>query len=215
MRYRAILFDMDGVLIDSEALMCKVGILALRDFGVSARAEDFAPFVGRGEDRYLGGVAEKYGVAYRPEMKQRLYAYYAQLVGQEAEVPERVLEVLEALKKSGRRLAVCSSADRVKVEANLHAIGAYEGLFDAVITGTDICRNKPDPEIYLTGAARLSAAPSECLVVEDAPSGLMAAQAGGMDAVGITSSFPEAILCRDVQPKYVIDKFCKLENIVL
>ena len=61
MKYEAILFDMDGVLIDSEELMAKTGIMALRDYGIEAVPEDFVPFVGRGEDLYIGGVAEKYG----------------------------------------------------------------------------------------------------------------------------------------------------------
>ena len=61
MRYQAILFDMDGVLIESEAFMAKTGVRALADFGITAKPEDFAEFVGQGEDRYVGGVAEKYG----------------------------------------------------------------------------------------------------------------------------------------------------------
>ena len=61
---KAILFDMDGVLIDSESLMAKSGILALRDYGIDPVPEDFVPFVGRGEDKYIGGVAAKHGLTY-------------------------------------------------------------------------------------------------------------------------------------------------------
>ena len=126
-----------------------------------------------GEHRYVGGVAEKYGVPYRTEMKDYLYTCYGEHVKEEANIPDGVLDVLHTLRARGYRLAVCSSADRVKVLMNLSAIGADEALFDHLVTGTDIKNPKPDPEIYLTGAASLGLAPSECIVVEDAPSGIL------------------------------------------
>ena len=168
MAWKAVLFDMDGVLIDSEEYMAKTGVRALKKYGIDAKESDFAEFVGCGENRYVGGVAEKYGVPYRTEM------------------------------------AVCSSADRVKVLMNLSAIGAEESLFDQLVTGTDIKNPKPDPEIYLTGAASLGLAPSECIVVEDAPSGIRAAHAAGIKAIGLATSFPADYLREQAQPEYLL-----------
>ncbi len=74
MSWKAVLFDMDGVLIDSEEYMAKTGVRALKKYGIEAKESDFAEFVGCGENRYVGGVAEKYGVPYRTEMKEYLYA---------------------------------------------------------------------------------------------------------------------------------------------
>ena len=74
MSWKAVLFDMDGVLIDSEEYMAKTGVRALKKYGIEAKESDFAEFVGCGENRYVGGVAEKYGVPYRTEMKDYLYA---------------------------------------------------------------------------------------------------------------------------------------------
>ena len=62
MAWKAVLFDMDGVLIDSEEYMAKTGVRALKKYGIDAKESDFAEFVGCGENRYVGGVAEKYGV---------------------------------------------------------------------------------------------------------------------------------------------------------
>ena len=211
---KAILFDMDGVLIDSETLMAKSGILALRDYGLDPQPEDFIPFVGRGEDKYIGGVAHKYGLTYDPEMKARAYHYYGLYVEKEAFVPEDVHKVLTAVKAKGYRIAVCTSADYAKVVHNLRAIGLAEDFFDAFVTGDNIQNLKPHPEIYQTGAKLTGAKPEECLVVEDAPSGIQAAHAAGMKAVGITSSFSGDYLAEKSQPDYIIHALTGLLDIV-
>jgi len=72
----AVLFDMDGVLIDSEPLICRAAMAGLAEFGIHAREADFLPFVGAGEDRYIGGVAEAYGKPYVIEMKRQVNARY-------------------------------------------------------------------------------------------------------------------------------------------
>ena len=211
---KAILFDMDGVLIDSEELMAKSGILALRDYGVNCVAEDFIPFVGRGEDKYIGGVAQKYGLAFDPAMKARAYYYYGLYVESEAFVPKHVHEVLTAIKQRGYKIAVCTSADYAKVLHNLRAIGVNEDFFDAFVTGDRIQNLKPHPEIYLTGASLVGVKPEDCLVVEDAPSGIKAAHAGGMKAVGIATSFSADFLVQESSPDYVIHELDELLEIV-
>lgn len=214
MQYRAILFDMDGVLIDSERLMAKVGVVTLRAFGVEAKETDFAEFVGTGEDSYIGGVSRKYGVPYDPVMKKHLYANYGELVQAADIVPKNAQKVLRTLKELGLQLAVCSSADREKVACNLAALGVEEDFFTAVVTGSEIEHLKPAPDIYLRGAALVGVQPEQCLVVEDAPSGIRAAHAGGMRAVGITSSFPRQLLREQVAPEYLIDDLIELLDIV-
>ena len=209
-QYKAVLFDMDGVLIDSEALMTKVGILALRDYGIEAQPDDFIPFVGRGEDMYIGGVAKKYGREYDPEMKVRAYTYFGKYVEAEARVPDELPELLFRLKRLGYRICVCTSADWMKVEHNLRAIGAKKEDFDAFVTGDRIVRKKPDPEIYLKGAAMLGISPEHCAVVEDAPNGIMAAHAAGMFAIGIDTSFPAEVLKEQSAPDRIIHSLSEL-----
>lgn len=211
---KAVLFDMDGVLIDSETLMAKAGILALKDYGIDPKPEDFVPFVGRGEDKYIGGVAEKYGLTYTPEMKALAYRYYGQYVEREAFVPEDVHGALTAIKEKGLRTAVCTSADYAKVVHNLRAIGLAEDFFDAFVTGDRITHLKPHPEIYLTGARLVGVPQEKCLVVEDAPSGVKAAHAGGMKAVGIASSFSEDYLIKESNPDYIIHRLTELLEIL-
>lgn len=205
MKYKAILFDMDGVLIDSENLMCLSARQALEEFGVYAKPEDFLEFTGMGEDRYVGGVAEKYGVKYNPVMKERAYDHYGQQVAEKANVPQGVGQMLTELRSMGLVLAVCSAADLRKVRYNLQAIGVDEELFSALVTGSDVARKKPFPDIYLMGAEKIGMDPADCLVVEDAISGIQAAHSAGMDAVGVTSTFTVEQLTRDAQPEYLLD----------
>ncbi len=186
---RSVLFDMDGVLVDSEPVINEAAILGLAEYGVHALAEDFLPFVGTGEDRYIGGVAEKYGVKYLPEMKHRVYEIYLDIVPGRIRVFEGVLSLLEELKAHGVKAALASSADRIKIEANLKAAGIGFKLFEAMVSGEDVVNKKPAPDIYLSAAGKLGVSPSKCIVVEDAVNGVMAALKAGMACVGVSSSF--------------------------
>ena len=211
---KAMLFDMDGVLIDSEELMAKSGILALRDYGINAKAEDFVPFVGRGENLYIGGVARKYGVPFDPEMKERCYYYYGLDVEKEAFIPKEVPQILYTIRDMGYKIAVCTSADWNKVKHNLRAMGVERDFFDALVTGDHIQNLKPDPEIYLTGAKLIGIEPEACIVVEDSPSGIKAAHAGNMKAIGIDTSFPEELLINESHPDIMIHSLTELLDLL-
>ena len=77
---KAVLFDMDGVLIDSEVVMLHAAMEGFQPFGIDATPEDFAPYVGAGENAYLGNVARKYGVAYTPEVRDHVYDVYGEKI---------------------------------------------------------------------------------------------------------------------------------------
>ena len=213
MKYKAILFDMDGVLIESEYLMRASAIRALADYGVQAKHEDFLEFTGMGEDRFVGGVAEKHGLVYKAEMKELAYDYFGQRVKEEAHVPAGVKEMLEALHGKGLVLAVCSAADLRKVRYNLMAIGVDESIFTALVTGSDVARKKPFPDIYLEGARRIGMEPKDCLVIEDALSGIQAAHAAGMDAVGVPTTFSKEELAEKVHPEYLLNEIRELTDL--
>ena len=189
-----ILFDMDGVLVDSEHAIREACISMLAEHGVAAAHEDFKPFTGMGEIRFIGGVAEKYGLAYRPEMKERAYEIYGEIAAQHLKVYPGIPELVAALRGRGLKLAVASAADLVKVRINLGCMGLELSDFDAVVTGSEIKNLKPAPDIFLEAARRIGALPAETLVVEDAVSGVKAACAAGMRAVGVTTSFDGAVL---------------------
>ena len=213
MKYKAILFDMDGVLIESEFLMRHSAIRALADYGIEAKHEDFREFTGMGEDKFVGGVAEKYGHKYEFAMKELAYDYFGQDVKEMAEVPAGVKEMLMALHDKGLILAVCSAADLRKVKYNIQAIGVDESIFTALVTGSDVERKKPFPDIYLEGARRVGIDPKGCLVVEDAVSGIQAAHAAGMDAVGVPTTFSKEELKERVNPEYLLNEIKELTGL--
>lgn len=187
----AIIFDMDGVLVDTERFIAAAAIRFLRERGVEAKPADFLPFVGTGENRFIGGVAEKYGLRLDiEEAKRRTYEIYAELVHGQLEPLPGVREFIAAAQARGMKLAVASSADAVKIGINLREAGIPEKAFGAIVSAHDVTHTKPDPEIFLVAAAKLGVRPAECLVVEDAVNGVKAAKAAGMRCLGLTTTFP-------------------------
>ena len=185
----AVIFDMDGVLTDSELLINRAAIDGLREYGIDADAEDFRPFVGMGEDHYIRGVAQKYGLKYVPEIKARVYEIYFNLISGQLKAFPGVHALLDQLRAHSVRLGLASSADRIKIEANLKAINVDPAWFHGVIAGDEVGNMKPAPDIYLAAAKKLGVAPLHCCVIEDAVNGVRAAKAAGMRCVAVAHSF--------------------------
>jgi len=191
MNLKGILFDMDGVLVDSEEFICEAAICMFREKGIEVKAEDFVPFIGMGENRYLGGVAEKYHVPFDQERdKRRTYEIYEELTKGKLKALPGVHRFIEMCRKKGLKIAIATSADRVKLETNLRALQFPEGTIDATVNGLEVEHKKPDPEIYLVAAQKLGLHPEECLVVEDAVSGVKAGKAAGCKVLAVRTSFP-------------------------
>lgn len=195
MTVQAVIFDMDGVLTDSEPLINAAAMEMFREKGLAVRPEDFIPFVGAGENRYIGGVAEKYNFPLDIlAAKKRTYEIYLDLVPKRLEAFPGAQPVVNACRLAGLRTAVASSADRIKIEANLRRIGLPPESWDAIVTGEDVARTKPNPDIFLAAARLLNLTPDECAVVEDAPNGIQAAKAAGMRCIAVAQTFPAAKL---------------------
>jgi len=188
---RGVILDMDGVLCDSEPFICQAACRMFVDrYHIDVRPEDFVPFVGAGENRYLGGVAQKYGVKLDLEADKRYtYEVYLQIIRGRLEPLPGVREFISRCRRRGLKLAVATSADRIKLEGNLRQIGLPAENFDVCINGLDVQRKKPNPDIFLLAAQRLGLRPRQCLVVEDAPNGIQAGKAAGSPCLGLTTSF--------------------------
>ncbi len=213
MKIDTILFDMDGVLINSEELIVECCIDVLKEYGVNAVQNDFVPFYGMGEDNFIGGVSRKHGVEYNSSMKDKAYTKYRAKVKQMLGNDKTTINMLKELKKLGFKMAVASSADQIKVSANLDAIEAVEGIFDAVITGSDIVNKKPDPEIYIKAYKAVGSLPENCVVVEDAPSGIQAGNTAGILTIGVTSTFSKEGLSK-YNPNYIVSETPEIINLL-
>ena len=211
MNIQAILFDMDGVLVDSEPVITEASIRSLAHYGITAAEEDFKPFTGMGEDMFIGSVARKHGHEYLIEMKTRAYEIYGEIVDAHLKVYENTLRTLGAL--SHLRLALASSADLVKVHHNLRVAGIPLSTFGAIISSENAARKKPFPDLFLAAASGLGIDPANCIAIDDAVSGVQAAKASGAIAVGITTSFDEKTL-REAGADYIVSDIWELVDLV-
>lgn len=191
-KLKGVIFDMDGVLVDSEQFICEAAMQMFAERNVHVHPEDFLPFIGAGESRYIGGVAEKYRVTLDIEQaKARTYELYEVLVKGRLKPLPGVYDFIDTCRKANLKLAVATSADRVKMNVNLRELGLSESSFDATVNGSDVIHKKPDPEIFLKAASKLGLLPGECLVAEDAVNGIKAGKAAGCKCLGLTTSFSD------------------------
>jgi HAD superfamily hydrolase (TIGR01509 family) len=189
---RSVIFDMDGVLCDSEPFINEAAIGVLRDrYGLVTAPEEFLPFTGTGDARYISGVAAEHGLELDPERaKAELYQRYLAIIRGRLRPTPGAHAFLAACRAAGLRMALATSADAVKVDANLAEIAIDRNVFAVIVSGQDVTRRKPAPDIFLLTAERLRVPPGSCLVIEDALTGVRAAKAAGMRCLALATSFP-------------------------
>jgi len=189
-RTRAVVFDLDGVLVDSEGLHVEAWKAVFGRLGVEVTDEEYAHGVGMADVDWLRWLFERRGlpsegIAGCQRAKRR--AFQAILSGNVRPFPG-VVELVGVL-RGEFALGVASNSSRESVATVLRRLGVGEG-FGAVVGAEDVRRHKPHPEVYLRAAALLGVAPGACAVVEDSPLGIRAAKAAGMRCIGITNSLP-------------------------
>jgi len=190
-KIKAVIFDMDGVLTDSEPLINMAAIKMFEEYGIKVKPEDFHPFIGTGEERYIGGVAEKYNVPLDlKKAKKRTYEIYLELVPNHLNAFPGSVELVKTCRQHGLKTALASSADIIKIKANMDKIGLPIHEWDCVVSAEDVSRRKPAPDIFLKAAEKLSLKPDECVVIEDAINGIQAAKAAGMPCIAVAHTFP-------------------------
>lgn len=180
--FRAVLFDMDGVVIDTRRGVTEFWHAVAAEQDVTLTAADIddhvhgVPVVGTLRALFPGLPPEQDGAFHDRVARYELGLRYEEVAG--------VGALLRALKAAGVRTALVTSGMAWKVEEVGRQL-ALGGLFDVVVTAADVDRGKPDPACYLAAAARLGVAPAECVVFEDAVSGVRAAVAAGTACIGV------------------------------
>ncbi len=189
----AVLFDLDGVIVDSRTYHLRAWRQLARTHKIDAPAGYFRETFGLRNDAILGRLVP--GAA--PEAIDRLAsekeAAFRRLArGRLVPLPG-VPEVLDFLDAEGITRAIVTSTPGENLRMVLETL-KLDGRFQALVAAEDVRRGKPDPEGFLGAAARLGMPPSDCVVVEDAPAGIQAAVAGGMRAIGVATTHPAAAL---------------------
>ena len=185
----AVLWDLDGTLVDSEEYHWLAWRDAMRDEGIDLTYEKFLGSFGQRNDRILGTWL---GPDVDPERVQRIgdskEAEYRRLAETRGLQPlPGAREWLIALRRDGWQQAIASSAPRENVETMLRVLDLAQYL-DAIVSAEDVTIGKPDPQVFLTAAAKLGVPPSHCVVVEDAAAGVEGARRGGMKSIGVTKN---------------------------
>ena len=192
---RGVIFDVDGVLVDSEPLINKSSFMMFTELGMKVDPADFNQFVGAGENRFIQGVADIYGYQIDVEQaKKRTYDIYLENIRGVLKPLPGVFEFIRTCRDRGKKIALATSADYCKLEGNLREINLPQTTFDAIVTGDDVAEQKPAPDIFRLAARRLGVKPEQCLVIEDAVNGVIAAQAAGARCLALTTTFTEVQL---------------------
>lgn len=187
---KGILFDMDGVLVDSEEYIFEATKMMFAEHGIVVKREDAFPFVGTGENNYIAGIGKANGFEVDIERdKARTYQIYAEITHGKLQALPGVKDFIDKCRQLGFKMAIASSADKVKILINLTEIGLSPENFQAIVNGQDVEKKKPFPDIYLLAAQKLELNPEQCLVVEDAISGIAAGKAANCKCLALTTSF--------------------------
>lgn len=185
---RAVIFDMDGVLVDSEPMHEEAAQETLRRNGVALPSDYDRNFIGSTTLKMYQTIVEDLHLELSPErLAQEYQEILREWVAERGYPPvPGTKELVWGLHERGIRLAVASSSTMPEIEENTEACGIREA-FDELVSGTVVKHPKPAPDIFLLAAERLGVKPSECLVVEDSMYGTMAAEAAGMACIGFAN----------------------------
>ena len=200
---KAIIFDMDGVLVDSLPAHLKAWQAFLKQHGVAYTKEDFAREIGPSTKELMAARITKHqlplALDQAVEEKERLF---------EAQQPMLFPGVPETLRSLQKRyaLGVATSADRTLASSVLGRT-QIASCFQTLVGSDEVARAKPDPALFLQAANRLGIKPEACVVVEDSPRGIEAAKAAKMRVIGITTSFPKERL---QQADVIIEHFAEI-----
>ncbi|MFV0421662.1 HAD family hydrolase [Oleidesulfovibrio sp.] len=183
----AVIFDMDGVLIDSEPMHNKIQAAMAMELGIKITTEESKRFTGMSTVSIWQQLCSKHSLSLRPEqLAAEQGKRYLDLALASAKPQEGILPLLDYFSESGVPLAVASSGKREIVEAVLNQLQITE-YFSAVVSSDDCARSKPWPDIFLRAAQLLNTLPADCLVIEDAANGVAAARAAGMRCIGLST----------------------------
>ena len=186
--HRAVLWDLDGTLVDSGDYHWRSWRDTMREEGIDLTYQQFLDSFGQRNDRilrnWLGADADVARIVRIGDAKEALYRDLARREGLVALPGAR--EWVERLHAQGWHQAIASSAPRANVEVMIEVVG-IRPLIDAIVSAEEVTRGKPDPDVFLAAASRVQVPSHRCIVVEDAAAGVEAARRAGMKCIGVNA----------------------------
>jgi len=214
-KIKAIIFDMDGVLVDSEPIHEKAEIETCREFGMEVPKKEWDNFRGKKLEDIFSYASRKYGKGDEPiekmiEKKIERYLFYAL---REMQLIDGVSEFLEKLKETQKyRYALTTSGRKVQQDQILAKIKLTD-FFPIIVTADDVQSGKPNPDPYLITVEKLKELSENCLVIEDSDNGILSAKAAGCRACGITTTFSKEYL-EKAGADFVVSNFQELAKVL-
>ncbi|MGW3151653.1 HAD family hydrolase [Streptomyces sp. NPDC001177] len=201
MRYELVIFDNDGVLVDSEPISNRILAAHLTELGHPTSYEDsIRDYMGSAMHRIHELIQERTGRRLPDDFDDVFHARVFEAFERELKPVAGVADVLEKLAADGVPYCVASSGSHERIRVG-HRTTGLDRWFDEsrIFSSQDVGRGKPAPDLFLYAAERMGAAPERCVVVEDSPLGVQAAVAAGMDVYGFTAMTPATKLARATQ----------------
>ncbi len=196
MKYKAVIFDMDGTLLDTEKLNVRFWMEAGRTFGYDITEEDvlfIRSLDGRLVRKYFGERFPGFDFDRVREERRRLMDIHVDANG--VELKPGVREILEYLRSSGIKTAV-ATASRPDHVAKYLTMTGIDGLFDEIVCTSSVANGKPAPDVYLYACEKIGEPPRDCAAVEDAPNGVRSAYGAGCDVIFIPDlTGPDQEMC--------------------
>ena len=189
---KAVIFDMDGLMVESEMLHYQAYKEVLAQLGIELALQDYFAVWGSDKDMCLRFV-EKFRIPIsQMELLEQKNKLFKEMYIYKVTPQEGLLDLLRTLRENHYLLAVCSNSQMHEIKIVLKTIGV-EHFFDQIISAESVKNGKPAPDCYLLAAQKLNVQPADCLVLEDAPKGVTAAKAAGMQCFAIPSTGLEAV----------------------
>lgn len=197
---KAVIFDFDGVISDSEPCHFAATNKVLQDFGIQMSEEDYyAQFLGYSDYEMFEAIKEKYktdfnGVGIEKIIKRKAI-FFEEVIRETDHLIEGIPELIAKLKKNKIKIAIYSGALPADIKIMLEDSGMAE-FFDCIVTADDVTKGKPDPEGYLLALKKINdisdypISAKQCVVIEDSRWGIVAAKKAGMQVVAVTNSYP-------------------------
>jgi HAD superfamily hydrolase (TIGR01509 family) len=210
--YQAIIFDMNGVIIDDEPLHVQSDILTCEKFGLHVPQEEWPKIKGWKSFEIFSYFANAYADHEIDinDMIAMKVDEYLKLAKDQAQPVVGAVDFVKFSRRKFPKVALATSTLKVLQEFTFNRFGLKE-YFDAIITAEDLERGKPDPDSYLKAAAKLGVSASECLVIEDSINGIMSGKRAGCKVLSIPTSFSTAELTA-AGADFVFDSFAEAVN---
>ena len=220
-KIQGVIFDMDGVLVDTERISFEFWVKSFEKYGYKYSMDIHLSIIGRNDQSIRNILRETFGTDFP---LQEICNYKSEsminyLLEEGTPLKIGVFELLEFLRECNYKIAVATSTHRERAIQRLESVG-IKGKFDGIVCGDEIDHSKPDPEIFIKAAERLGLQPKECIVIEDSPAGVEAGYKGGMKVINVPDmKMPDekmkkqaSLICNNLLEvkKYLETKACSL-----